>query len=254
MKKLLYTLLAVSIIFSACKKEDEEPNNTNNFGNSSIYTYVPDNNFEIALINLGFDNSLNDTVLTAKIDTLTYLDVNYLNIADLTGIEAFTALTHLECVSNQLTSLDVSNNTNLTELSCQHNQLTSLDVSNNTALTYLNCSANQLTSLDVSNNTALTYLQCGANKLTSLDVSNNTALVELYCHSNKLIYLDVRNGNNTNMYSTYAALPDGALYAGCYTFMNPNLYCIDVDDASWSTTNWFAIDSQSFFSVDCNTK
>jgi hypothetical protein len=30
MKKLLYTLLAVSIIFSACKKEDEEPSNTNN--------------------------------------------------------------------------------------------------------------------------------------------------------------------------------------------------------------------------------
>jgi len=30
MKKLLYTLLAVSIIFSACKKEDEEPTNTNN--------------------------------------------------------------------------------------------------------------------------------------------------------------------------------------------------------------------------------
>jgi len=37
MKKLLYTLLAVSIIFSACKKEDEEPNNTgnNNTGNNT---------------------------------------------------------------------------------------------------------------------------------------------------------------------------------------------------------------------------
>jgi len=29
MKKLLYILLAVSIIFSACKKEDEEPTNNN---------------------------------------------------------------------------------------------------------------------------------------------------------------------------------------------------------------------------------
>ena len=36
MKKLLYTLLAVSIIFSACKKEDEEPTNTgNNTGNTT---------------------------------------------------------------------------------------------------------------------------------------------------------------------------------------------------------------------------
>ena len=36
MKKLLYTLLAVSIIFSACKKEDEEPTNNTNNNNSSL--------------------------------------------------------------------------------------------------------------------------------------------------------------------------------------------------------------------------
>ena len=37
MKKLLYTLLAVSVIFSACKKEDEEATNTgnNNTGNTT---------------------------------------------------------------------------------------------------------------------------------------------------------------------------------------------------------------------------
>jgi hypothetical protein len=35
MKKLLYTLLAVSLIFSACKKEDEEPTNTGNNNNNT---------------------------------------------------------------------------------------------------------------------------------------------------------------------------------------------------------------------------
>jgi hypothetical protein len=35
MKKLLYTLLAVSIIFSTCKKEDEEPTNTGNNNNNN---------------------------------------------------------------------------------------------------------------------------------------------------------------------------------------------------------------------------
>ena len=30
MKKLIYTLLAVSIIFSACEKEEETPTNNNN--------------------------------------------------------------------------------------------------------------------------------------------------------------------------------------------------------------------------------
>ena len=36
MKKLLYTLLAVSIIFSACKKEDEGPTNSGNNTTTSI--------------------------------------------------------------------------------------------------------------------------------------------------------------------------------------------------------------------------
>ena len=36
MKKLLYTLLAVSLIFSACKKEEEEPTNNTNNNNSSL--------------------------------------------------------------------------------------------------------------------------------------------------------------------------------------------------------------------------
>ena len=38
MKKLLYTFLAVSIIFSACEEEDAAPGNTNNNGNNSSGT------------------------------------------------------------------------------------------------------------------------------------------------------------------------------------------------------------------------
>ena len=36
-------------------------------------------------------------------------------------------------------------------LDCDGNQLTNLNVTNNTVLTHLNCSYNQLTSLDLSN-------------------------------------------------------------------------------------------------------
>ena len=56
------------------------------------------------------------------------------------------------------------------------NQLTNLDVSNNTKLAVLRLSVNQLTNLDVSNNTALTWLSLSNNQLTGLDVSNNTVL------------------------------------------------------------------------------
>jgi len=89
-------------------------------------TYVPDDNFEQALIDLGYDDVLNDSVLTANISGVTTLNVNNDSISDLTGIQSFTALTTLQCYNNQLVSLDVSNNTALTYLSCHNNQLGSL--------------------------------------------------------------------------------------------------------------------------------
>ena len=108
-------------------------------------------------------------------------------------IGLFKNLETLDCSSNKITYLDVSNNPKLTKLICRANQLTSLDVSNNTALTDLRCYTNRLTSLDVSNNPALTYLDCYTNRLTSLDVSKNTALTSLNCGYNKLSSLDVLN-------------------------------------------------------------
>ena len=102
-----------------------------------------------------------------------------------------TALTELGCPENKLTSLDVSGCTALTVLYCNDNKLTSLDVSSCTALRTLDCLNNQLTSLDVSQNTALTTLRCYENQLTMLDVSKNTALTKLECSENQLTMLDV---------------------------------------------------------------
>ena len=55
-------------------------------------TYVPDDKFEQALIDLGYDTTLDDSVLTANISGVTTLDVGDKSISDLTGIEAFVAL------------------------------------------------------------------------------------------------------------------------------------------------------------------
>ena len=57
MKKLLLILLCLPFI---------------GFGQ---LTYVPDDNFEQALINLGYDNVLDDYVTTSNINTVTYLSV-----------------------------------------------------------------------------------------------------------------------------------------------------------------------------------
>ena len=189
---------------------------------------IPDANFKAYLVGNAFINTNGDTeiqVTEASAFNGT-IDCSSMNISDLTGIQAFTALTQLRCQNNQLssinvskntaltelrcdkqsyknplTSLDVSKNTALTQLFCFENQLTSLDVSQNTALTTLNCMDNQLTSLDVSQNTALTYLGCMVNQLTSLDISKNTALTRLYCSSNQLKSLDVsKNTALTDLY------------------------------------------------------
>lgn len=120
----------------------------------------------------------------AVMAAVTELDLSNKGLTDLGGIEYFTGLTDLNIYSNNLTSLDVSQNTNLTELDCSYNKLTELDVSQLTALTSLFCNGNELTELDVSGLTALTVLYCGQNDLSKLDVSKNTELINLRCDDN----------------------------------------------------------------------
>ena len=161
-------------------------------------TYVPDDNFEQALIDLGYDSgTLDNYVKTVKIKKITTLDVSKKNIADLKGIEDFSNLSKLECYTNQLTSLDFTHNTALRYLDCQENKLTSLDVSKNIAMATLYCTRNQLPNLDVSKNTFLTNLMCSTNSLSSLDVSQNPNLTGISCGSNKLTSLDI--SSNTKL-------------------------------------------------------
>ncbi|MBJ2175885.1 chromosome condensation regulator RCC1, partial [Aureibaculum sp. A20] len=223
-------------------------------------TYVPDDNFEQALIDLGYDSGpLDDYVPTANINTVLFLSVSSKNISDLTGIEDFVALEELLCFNNQLSNLDISNNLALKELKCYSNNLTNLNVKNNTALTLLHCYYNDITALDVSYNISLEDLRCGNSLLTALDVTNNINLQKLIvanaaltslnlsnnnllewlrCNDNELASLNIKNDNNTIITQFYAN-------------NNPNLTCIKVDDVTYSTSNWTNIDTQTSFSVDC---
>ena len=162
-------------------------------------TNFPDANFRTVVkkFDTNQDSSLSDTEIAA----VKKINCSNKGITNLKGIEYFTSLNILLCTDNQLTALDVSENTALTELDCRFNKLTALDVSKNTALTILECNANRLTALDVSKNTALTELDCSFNELTALDVSKNTALTALDCSINKLTALDVsKNTALTKLY------------------------------------------------------
>ena len=139
-----------------------------------------------------YDTDGNGSFSQAELDAVTEIDdASYRVIQNLKGIECFTALESLDVSSNQLTSLDVSENTALTSLNVSGNQLSELDVSANTALESLEVGVNQLTSLDVSANTELLSLDVGSNQLTSLDVSANTELLSLDVGGNQLTSLDV---------------------------------------------------------------
>ncbi|WP_052158229.1 InlB B-repeat-containing protein [Lacinutrix jangbogonensis] len=172
---------------------------------------IPDTNFELYLANNSAIDTNNDNeIQCSEASAFTgTIDCSSLNITDLTGIEAFTALTSLNCSDNLLTYLNVSNNTNLTDLNFNYTSISSIDLSNNTALTELRCVGNSLTNLNVSTNTGLTYLDCNNNSISTINVVNNTGLTYLDLTSNSLnslnvstntglTYLHCNNNNNIN--------------------------------------------------------
>lgn len=88
---------------------------------------------------------------------------------------------------------------------------------------------------------SLRGLRVSNNQLTTLDLSKNIHLDTLYCDKNKLISLNLKNGNNKNFYSPKSN------FSG-----NPDLTCIQVDDAAYSNANWVAIkDENAQYNTDC---
>ena len=153
-------------------------------------TNFPDPVFRIYVSGLTGVN-VGSIISDAKLANVKEIRVVESGITSLKGVEYFTNLTLLSCSNNQLTSLDVTQNSLLEQLYCSENQLTTLDVSQNTKLEDLQCLNNNLTSLDVTKNTLLRYFRCENNILTSLDVSKNVKLTSLFCEANRLTALDV---------------------------------------------------------------
>ena len=77
---------------------------------------------------------------------------------------------------------------------CWTNNLTSLDLSNNPALEILSCNQNRLTTLDVSSNTALTDLHCDPMN----DENGNNLLETIYIAEGQSIG-NLTKPNATNM-------------------------------------------------------
>ncbi|PCJ26369.1 MAG: hypothetical protein COA97_06195, partial [Flavobacteriales bacterium] len=154
-----------------------------------------------------------------------------------------TLLENLLVSKNPLGSLNLSQNTSLLQLLCDSIGISTLDLSFNTLLTSLSCSKNQLISLDFSQNPLLYGLVCSFNQIISLNFSPQSGLASLTCSNNQLTCLNVKNGNNDSLFYFKAE-------------NNPNLTCIEVDNVTFSVSNWtdtisYIFDPASSFSTNC---
>ena len=84
-------------------------------------TSFPDANFRAWALSQSW--GADGTLTTAEGEAVYSIDVSGLSIADLTGISLFPNITTLNCSNNQLTSLDLTNNTALMTLDCSNNHI-----------------------------------------------------------------------------------------------------------------------------------
>ncbi|WP_347173221.1 BspA family leucine-rich repeat surface protein [Polaribacter uvawellassae] len=229
--------------------------------NCNGITLISDANFEQYLIgaNIDSDKTINGQVLTSDIENVTQLIIKDKNITDLTGIQDFKKLIELDATNNQITTINLSNNLKLEKLFVANNQLSTIDLSKNTNLKNLDVGENSLTELDVhlllnletfscyknqlstinlfSNTKLLTFI-ANQNLLKTVDIRENKVLFWIDVEDNKLENLTVKNGNNSKL-TTFKVTN------------NPNLTCIEVDDVSFSNTNWTDKDATANYSTDC---
>lgn len=224
-------------------------------GNSAFYSEdcaalnqivnIPDANFKSYLVNNNSINLNGDTEITvAEAQATTELFINGLSISDLTGIEAFTNLTRLDCYTNNLTSIDVSNNVSLTRLHCADNQIETLDISANTLITDIQCHNNGvLYQLNIANgnNSNINWMKAYGNpSLTCIQVdagfsppANSGLYVAGWTIDNQTSYSE--NCIPTVYYvdANATGANDGSSWADAFTNVTDALANTNLNDAVW---------------------
>jgi Leucine-rich repeat (LRR) protein len=194
----------------------------------------------------------------AEADAVNSINLSSTGVTSMQGIECFPDLSELILNRNNLTSLDLSQNTALTVLLCENNNLASLGLSQNNALSLLECRNNNLASLDLSHKTALTELLCSDNNLASLDLSQNVSLDYLACSDNNLASLDLTqntglryfNCSNNNLASLDLSLNTVLTGLIC---SNNNLASLDLSQNTALTGLWCSNNNLASLDLSQNT-
>lgn len=172
MKKINYLLTIVLVAsFLGCSKDGDNSDNNNNPMQPILRTAIADAAFEQVLVELDIDDVVDGSVLTSKAEAVTSLVMNDKGINSLQGISDFSMLENLWVNDNQISSLDLSQNTLLKFIFVENNALTNINVSDLNILEKLAVTNNNLTQLNISDNGALQVLQIADNTLGAIDLS-----------------------------------------------------------------------------------
>ena len=133
--------------------------------------------------------------------------------AVLTGLDdlkELILLERLEIIGHDISSIDLTSNTNLTKLNLSGNRFTNINLKNNTKLRTLDVSANELNELNIDSLGELEYLMASeqgmfdnTKKLESINLSNNTKLKEMNLSNCNLKSLDLSKCDNLVRVETY---------------------------------------------------
>ena len=137
-------------------------------------TYIPDQNFEQALVDAGYDTTIDTYIDDSSMLGVTQLDLSNKQITDFTGLEEFVNITDLNLSENTITSIPLVNLNKLTTLNLSNTGLTELDLSQNS----------NITSLDLSGNTGLSCVKVSQQiyqQVPSGWIYDSTTSFELEC-------------------------------------------------------------------------
>lgn len=158
------------------------------------------------------------------------LQVKTLTSLDLGGAVNLRALVTESC--SNLNQLNVSNCLKLQSLNCSDNNLSALDLKNNTMLWNIYCSNNQLTQLDLSSMPDLESLNCMNNKLTELNLRNNLKITDLAISGNQLATVQLEHLNDLKYFYC-----DNNRFTTLNVNENPHLYVLHCGENQLATLN-----------------
>ena len=188
-------------------------------------TFIADVEFEKYLIEQGWDDVLDNYVLTSNINSITNIYVSLKNISSLIGIEDFTSLEGLIADDNLLAGeLNLTFNNQLKFIGLNNNDLKEVKIKSQ-LLETANLGNNKIEVLEIYPTSSLKRLIIQSNQITSFDFNQYTGLQELYIFRNPIQNLEVNSLNELKTLIAHLIYSDSPLSVDLSN--NPNLKILD---------------------------